>query len=173
MPGANIVFNVPGEMTLDQPSEIRLLLSRNRTPSQLEAEIKRAVAGVSGLQGARIAVSDKMEARLTGQGFEIIGATYEAQPVGTEGETVWQWDVVPTKEGILELHLTLSAILSVNGSSVPMAIRVFDRKIRVKVTWRQRISGFLTRNWKWLWTVVLIPVGRWLWKRRQKKPAAA
>ena len=113
-----------------------------------------------------------MQARLTGQGFEITAVKPETQLVSGEQETEWQWDVTPKRANTLRLHLTLSAILVVDGEPAPRTIRTFDKIIEVQVTWGQRISGFVSNNWQWLWAVVLVPVAGWLWRKWKKKTPA-
>jgi hypothetical protein len=41
-------------------------------------------------------------------------------------------------------------------------------------TLAKRAGGFVSNNWQWLWTAILIPVAGWLVQRfnRKKKPEA-
>jgi len=119
-------------------------------------------------EGATINVSDQMEARLTGFGFAIQAVTPEIQAVSDKSTTEWKWDIKPAEPGLQRLHLTVSALLSIEGSRVPRAIRTFDRTIDVQVTSQERLSFFFTENWQWLWTAILIPIVGWLWGRRKK-----
>jgi len=162
----NIAFNVPTTMRLGQTYPIHLLLSPRKSVEELQQELLSAThEGI--LQGAQISIAPVMEARLTGQGFEITAVTPERQTVSPEANTDWQWDVTPKNGGTGVLHLTLSAILNVNNGSLPHAIQTFDREITVQVTWAQRLSGFVGTNWQWLGTVIVVPLGGWLWSRRR------
>jgi hypothetical protein len=138
---------------------------------QLQAELRQRVAGQDALQGAQISIAPEMEARLTGQSFAITAVTPERQLVSDQQETDWQWDVTPNREGTQELHLTVSVILNVDNGSLPRAIQTLDRQISVQVTWGQRLSGFLSTNWQWLWAVVVAPLAAWAWHRFKKRPA--
>ena len=153
-------------MRLGETYPIHLLLSPRKSVQELQQELQTATHEGT-VQGAQISIAPEMEARLTGQGFEITAVTPERQTVSAETNTDWQWDVTPKKEGTGELHLTLSAILTLNNGSIPHAIQTFDRQITVQVTWGQRLSGFVTSNWQWLWAVIVVPVGGWLWSKRR------
>jgi hypothetical protein len=70
--------------------------------------------------------------------------------------------VTPKAGGQQQLHLVLN--VSVEGTS--RMIRSFERTIVVNVSWGQRLSGFASDNWQWLWAVIVVPIGGWLWRRR-------
>jgi hypothetical protein len=130
-------------------------------------ELKQMIEAAGEKEGARIRVSDRMEARLTGPNFAITAITPEIQAVSRTDITEWKWEVKPIIDGHQRLHLTLSALLSVDGASTPRAIRTFDEIIEVEVAWHQRVGSFFAQNWQWLWAAVLIPVAGWLWKRKK------
>lgn len=159
----NAAFNVPSAMNLDDTSSVQLMLSLI-TPIE---ELKNLIEADGLKEGVRIRVSDRMEARLSGPNFSITGVTDEVQAVSHLSATEWRWDIKPVEEGKQILHLTLSALIIVDGASTPRAIRTFDKIIEVEVTWGQKVSLFIEKNWQWLWAAVLVPVGGWLWKRRK------
>ena len=81
---------------------------------------------------------------------------------------IWKlWQVEATKEGEHRLHLTLTAILEVEGESMQRKIETFAHMITVEVTTGQRVSRFVANNWQWLWTAILIPIVGWLWRRQR------
>jgi len=158
----NVAFNVPTNMNLYDTASVQLLLSLE-TPSE---ELEKMIEAEGLIEGARIQVSNRMEARLSGADFSITAVTPEVQAVSRNVTTEWKWDVKPVSEGKRYLHLTLSALINVDGASTPRAIRTFDKTIEVEVTWQQKASLFIENNWQWLWAVILAPVAGWLWKRR-------
>lgn len=158
----NIAFNAPDSMRLKRPAVIQLLLSTRETAESLQAQLK----AVGSRESARVQVSDRMEARLTGHGFDIVAITPEIQAVSRQQNTEWKWDIKPTDAGKQHLHLTLSAILQVDGEKTSRTIRTFDRDIEVNVTWPERFSAFVGSYWQWLWTAVLVPVGLWVMGKR-------
>jgi hypothetical protein len=166
----NIAFNAPQSMNLHDTAIIQLMLGL-ATPVD---ELKQMIEAEGDKEGTSIRVSDRMEARLSGPNFAITAITPEIQAVSRSEVTEWKWEVKPSTGGHQYLHLTLSVLLSVEGTSTPRAIRTFDKMIEIEVTWSQRVGSFFNKNWQWLWAAVLLPLVGWLWKKRKRtKPDAS
>ena len=118
--------------------------------------------------GSTVRVTDRMEAYLSGFMFHITPITPDIQAVSKKEQTEWKWEIHPKKEGEHKLHLTVTALLEVNGKNTPRTIITFDRTIIVNVTTTQKISSFVKDNWEWFWAATLVPVGGWLWKNRKQ-----
>ena len=160
----NIAFNAPQTMNLHNTALIQLKLGLT-TPTE---ELKRLIEAEGEKEGARIQVSDRMEARLTGPNFAISAITPETQAVSRSAITEWKWEVKPNSGGRQNLHLTLSAVLNIDGAPTPRVIRTFDKIIEIEVTWDQRVRSFFENNWQWLWAAVIIPLFGWFWKIRKR-----
>jgi hypothetical protein len=161
-----IAFNAPTNINIDDSPQIQLILSLAETMEKLKQSITEEGEKV----GATIRVSDRMEARLSGYMFQITAITPEIQAVSRRQQTEWKWEIHPKKEGKHRLHLTLTALLEIDGHSTSRAIRTFDKIIEVNVTATQKVGLFFKNNWQWLWAAILVPVAGWLWKRKKKKP---
>lgn len=165
----NIAFNCPTSIDLKDIAQIELRLSMDQSVEELQ----KAITSAGQKEGRQVRISDVMEARLTGPAFQITAQTPREQAIASRGVTQWRWDIKPTSTGQQRLHLTLSAVLYVNGQRTRKAIETFDKTIDVWVPAGRRVSGFLSNNWQWGLTVVLIPVGGWCWKwlrKRRRKP---
>lgn len=164
LPVASIAFNAPTTLGLSESTEIQLLLSLREPVSKLKPQLTEA----GRKEGARIQVSDEVEARLTGLGFRIEAITPETQVVRQSATSRWRWDVEATETGSQQLHLTVSALVAVDGQGTPAAIRTFDRDIDVNVTLGQRVVDVATEYSK-VWAAALVPlaglVGGLLWRR--------
>jgi len=160
-----IAFNAPTNINIDDSPQIQLILSLAETVEKL----KQSIAEEGEKVGATIRVSNKMEARLSGYKFQITAITPEIQAVSKSQQTEWNWEIHPKEKGPHKLHLTLTALLEIDGYSTPRAIRTFSKIIEVNVTASQMIGIFFKSNWQWLWAAILVPVAGWLWKRRKKQ----
>jgi len=165
MEWGNIAFNTPSSMNLSGRATIELLLS----PSQSGGELAATITAEGEKQQAKIKISDRMEARLTGAQFQITATTPEEQVISSREATEWRWEIKPLAVGAQSLHLTLTAKFTVNGQPAQRAIRTFDKTITVRVTAGERVSSFIAQNWQWLWATLLAPAAAWLWARRRKK----
>ena len=161
----SIAFNAPININIDDSPQIQLILSLDETIEKLKQSITEEGEKV----GATIRVSDRMEARLSGYMFQITAITPEIQAVSKLQQTEWKWEIHPKEEGKHKLHLTLTALLEIDGRSTPRVIRTFDKIIEVNVTTTQMISLFFKNNWQWLWAAILVPIAGWLWKRKKKQ----
>jgi hypothetical protein len=162
----NIAFNAPASMRYAQPQIVELLLSPSLSVADLQAQLQQKV----GVESARAQISNRMEAQLTGSGFGIEAQMPDLQAVTSQQATRWTWKVTPTGHGPQTLHLTLSAHIDVAGRDAPLVVRTFDRDIQVSITIPQRVSGFIQKNWQWLWAVIVVPIAGYLWRRRKKVP---
>jgi hypothetical protein len=163
MAQAQLAFNAPSAMNIGDTAQIQLLLSLEESID----ELKRAIEGAGSREGAQIAVAERMEARLSGANFRITAVTPEEQALTSTGRTEWRWEVQPTLAGEHPLHLSLSAVLRVDGASTRRSIRTFDKTIVVQVTLARQAADFVGNNWQWLWAVLVVPVAGWLWRRRR------
>lgn len=162
----NIAFNAPASMRYAQPQIVELLLSPSLSVADLQAQLQQKV----GVESARAQISNRMEAQLTGSGFGIEAQMPDLQAVTSQQATRWTWKVTPTGHGPQTLHLTLSAHIDVAGRDAPLVVRTFDRDIQVSITIPQRVSGFIQKNWQWLWAAIVLPIAGYLWRRRKKVP---
>lgn len=166
LPLANIAFNTPSTIPLGESEIIHLVLSTRETMETLQTMIESGGEKT----GAQIKVGNAMEARLTGKGFKIQAITPETQAVSGVEKTEWKWEVEPAEGGKQRLHLTMAAILHIDGQKVPRVLRTFERSIEVQVTWSRQISDFVGNNWQWLWATILVPVAGWYVQRKYGAP---
>lgn len=171
LPLGNVAFNVPDKMDLDESTELDLALSL----ASATEDLKKSMASphLKGLiESAAIRVTDRMEARLTGNGFQITAVTPELQVVVPSEPATWKWLIKAAHPGVHELHLTVSALIEINKSTTPFVSRTFEKTIRVEVSWQKKIAGFAQDNWQWVWTAIAAPIGAWFLSRyRRARPS--
>jgi hypothetical protein len=59
--------------------------------------------------------------------------------------------------------------VKVRGEERKRGLRTFNESLEIRVTLIDTVSGFVNRNWQWLWTTILVPVGAWLLARRSRR----
>lgn len=165
----NAVFNPPESMSVGETRTIQLLLGLNSVPElegklQEPGRIERATD---------IRISNQMEAKLTGDDFSITEITPQRLPISMKEVNEWKWNIKAEKSGTLRLELALNVILFVEGNQLPRPIQTFKRDIFVpvvEVPWSLTgsIVGFIKSYWQWLWTVLVVPLAGWIWKRLRK-----
>ncbi len=170
---ANIAFSTPQKINRDETADVVLVLSRKESIAALKDAIGADVTG--GREGAAIQTASRMEAKLSGLGFDITPATGIVQAVGTQDRVMWTWQVHPKATGPQTLTLTLTAKLDNHGVA-DKTLQAFTRRIDVEVTPTQVVGDFVGRSWQWLWGAILVPLaaaGRaWYTSRKRSAPAA-
>lgn len=160
MRSANIAFNSPSPLNVDDRGKVELRLDLHLPPATLVKMI--SARGV--VEYATVRVSNRMTAHLSGFQFDITATTPETQALSEQEPTIWIWVVRPTTVGECDLDLDLRAIIDVDGTKEERTIETFSRTIQVTVTHRQRVSKFAKEHWKWLFGTLLISFAGWLWK---------
>jgi hypothetical protein len=166
----NLAFNTPDSMGYGETRVIHLVMDGTKTVAQLESTIEEAGPKV----GAEVKMADRMEAHLTGAGFEITPITSETQPVSLKETTDWKWDVRPKAFGEQSLHLAVNALLKVDGEDATRAIQTFDKDIRVTVSWPATLIAYPQDHWE-IATAIgagVVGFGGWLFGLRKKKDKA-
>ena len=165
MEKANVAFNAPDSvMVLGSVSHIQLLLSAEETEEALRAEITES----GPVESHQVDITQTMEAHLEGDGFEITSITPDTQAISLHKTVEWRWDVKAVKPGQQRLSLTLNAVVFYQNTQTRHTFKTFGKDIRIRVTVRQRVEGFVANNWKWLWTALIVPLAGYLWKRWKK-----
>lgn len=161
----NIAFNTPHQAKLGESFSVELKLS----PTKELEQVVKSIEEPGAVESARIRISEFMEAKLIGSGFEITPVTSERQIVIKSEDTTWRWDVKPKDSGLQFLNLTVNAIIEDQGKERLRSVTTFKREIEINVSFAARISEFAQNNWQWLWATIIVPIGAWLWKRRKGK----
>jgi hypothetical protein len=87
--------------------------------------------------------------------------------VSRSAPTEWRWSITAQEGGTQALHLTISAIITVDGERFPRSLNVLDRVIEVDVSAAQRLAMFVDGNWQWVMGTIIIPVVVWVWTNRK------
>jgi hypothetical protein len=172
----NIAFNSPEEMNVGETETIKLILSGNQSIQKIKAILKKDLGVKYQILGGNVKISELMKADLNASesDFKIEYLSEKEQAISTTESTEWIWKVTPKKAGKKDIHLRLSAIIKISDSTSQRNVKTFDKYINVKVTTTKMVSMFISDNWQWLWTTILIPLAPFIWNgyqnRKEKMP---
>ncbi len=164
---ANIVFNSPSSAQKNKVVPISLILSASENIEKLLQKLTGAEK-----ESAVVKFSKRMKAELIGENknaFEIVQITPTVQAVSSMQSTQWKWDVTPVESGRQYLHLTLTALITVDEKETEWSVKTFDKEIQVNVVIKDEIRNFVSENWKWVLGSLIFPLIVWYWKRRHSK----
>ncbi len=163
---APVAFNAPEEMNLGQNGRILVVID----PAGDFAEFDEFTSRIGEIVEDEVQVTTKMSAELSGTlGLQVNPTGPQPQLMTMKESTKWWWDVTAIERGSQTLRLTIRAHAQIEGFDSRRDLETYHREIDVRVTVEQRVLGFIRRNWEWLWTVLLVPIGGWIWARLRRQ----
>lgn len=166
---AGVLRAAPDRVEVGQQVDVTLTIS----PTSSEADLRERTPA----EGAAVDVGTaKIAARMRAQLIVPEGATVavvgsEERAVHDTDDTAWRWTVIPTRTGDLPLKAVLIAPVILDGKETPYDVRTFEARVSVFVTPTTRVRDFVSANWQWLWTALVVPVFLW-WRKRRTDQAA-
>jgi hypothetical protein len=168
--GGNVAFNTPDRMRFRESRTITLIAAPAMTGESLGQQLRERIGGGDSISVEALQIAPLMEAHLEGApAFEVMPLTPERQPVGRAAPTEWRWNVRANESGSQTLHLTIDAIVTVDGERFPRSLNVLDRKIDVEITAGQQLAMFVEGNWQWVAGTIVIPLAVWWWTSRRQR----
>lgn len=161
---SNMAFNAPRSINLGDHAEIHFIVD----PTKSVEDIKSSIEAEGAKHGFSILVSKILIAKLVAPEFDITNISPERQALDTNGPTEWRWSISPNTKGSHKVHLTVVAVIKVEGESTERFIKSFDQEIVVKVTLKTWIEDKVSKYWQWLWSAILIPLAGIAWKKFKK-----
>jgi hypothetical protein len=123
-----------------------------------------------------IRVHEVMRANLVGtRGLEVRSLDGELDRLLTGGTQAWRWSLTAVAAGRQTLNLTLVALIE--GEEGVDVVDSWSRTIEVEVAPGRAVRNFLSANWQWIWSALIVPVAVLLWemlrraRARSEKPA--
>ena len=191
LPEGSISFEPERNMTVGVPHRVTASVTR-----QAKEAVEAALPPGTPVRVYSLKVSGRMKVRLTGKAdeFTIEPQSTEEQLVTGREYTSWDWSVTPLKEGTYKLELRATVIVRVGaGETIPKDLKAIEREITAKVAPSaastpttgpstapspepEGLVEWIVKNadWKWVFTVLIIPAVIYLWKRFvPDRPAAA
>ena len=175
-----IAYHPPSQMVQGSTQRFELLISRApdaALASKLENPKDAAVASIQ--------TSAVMGATLDGpkEDFSIValgGDATREQALGGPEPARWEWDVTALTPGDHDLDLTVYIKVRNPSTDSVVATNLVVRHSEIHVAVRPKtmadrisaLASFTAANWDKLWTLILLPIGAWYWRRRQQQRKA-
>lgn len=163
MSAASIAFNAPDTAKYGEEFTIQAVIQLATDRKQLEKLLREQGQVVSeDIEITRIA-----EVLIFAPGYEVVARAPQRQAVSASVATEWIWDLTPRKTGDTEIHISVTAVVKVDGEKTERLIKSFDHSIAVKVNPTLQAKELLAKHWQWLFSTLLLPAGIWLWKKKK------
>jgi predicted secreted protein len=158
-------------MDVDQTAVMQLLLSVEKSQSELKQALTEPGQRYSGEAQASYRMRARVEAVTSG--LETKPLTDTEQVVGNTGTTQWRWQIKAVGVGPQRIEVTLTAIAEVRQKESSLLVDTYKQTIIVNVTRSYRMKqllGSLRENWPVLAGIVAAVsaiVGWAITRRRQ------
>lgn len=163
MSAASIAFNAPDTAKYGEEFTIQAVIQLATDRKQLEKLLREQGQAVSeDIEITRIA-----EVLIFAPGYEVVARAPQRQAVSASAATEWIWDLTPRKTGDTEIHISVTAVVKVDGEKTERLIKSFDHSIAVKVNPAVQAREIFAEHWQWLFSTLLLPAGIWLWKKKK------
>jgi hypothetical protein len=154
---SKIEYQIPDTMQVFRDFTIKASISKSNDSAILFKAFNNEGGGTKKLR-----ISSRVKLRLidpsSKKNFVIIPLTTEEQIVNDRANTYWQWNVSPRKKGIHKLLLIVTVIIFEGDIRSEKDVEIIEKKIKVDPSMWATINQFLTLNWQWIITVLIVPI---------------
>jgi competence protein ComEC len=162
----------PAAIDAGETAEIDLLLGTNA--AAVEQEAGKIAAGRSAARG-EVRVLGPLSVDAYSKSFVLTGGASKKLVVGSERVTRLTWaaspksaEDKPVQGAVSRVTLQIYATHDEADEQVGLVDLDIDRRTPPAT---RRVETFLGRNWQYLLSTVLIPIGLWTWRRRGRRPS--
>jgi prepilin-type N-terminal cleavage/methylation domain-containing protein len=146
----SLAIGYPENMSLDETKNVFLMIDIQKEINDLFVSLPEEYAK----QGAKVKMSNRMQATLTSHDFIVTNVTPVIQAVSSNNTTKWDWELKPKEAGDHEVTVTLSALIPVQGEQTPLVVNSYKRSITVTVKNQTKIWSFLKEESGWLLGII-------------------
>jgi hypothetical protein len=169
-----MAYGVPDTMIVGKSYDVTLIITKEMSDEResiMVEQIKNNSRTKSRITINDIRVGNVMTAELIdGDGnFEIKSTSTSEQNIEDFDQTEWRWSVKPLKSGENPLRLIVKVRVYTEEGSYLKDIPVFDKDIYVKSNIKYDAKNWLSENWQWFMSTLVIPIFLYFWNKRKKK----
>lgn len=162
---AQVAWNTPEQMRVGETAPIEL---RATFDVVLGKDISSRITAPGSVKQESADLSPTVTATLVGpSGIDIHPSEAQKRHIREDKEAVWMWTLEAKAPGDFPIILTL--VSEEDGEPIGLPFR---RMIKVSAVPLNDAQGFLSKNWKDIYTVIVVPVFGVIvlwWKRRRSK----
>jgi hypothetical protein len=160
-----MAFSVPEIANIKDNITVQLLIDTIKNEKELTKELNSSVNATT----SKVLISKILDAKIVATDFTITKITPERQAIAETVPTEWLWELSATKSGTHDVHLTITAIVDVEGVKAERHIKTFEKVVKIEITNKQIILEFISKYWQWMFTVFLLPMITLAWKKFKNK----
>jgi len=170
-----IAYEVPDTMNVGKNYKATVIITKAMNYSILFQDIYQGNFQIEEIKVSSVVKVDLIDP--TENNFKVTSLNSVEQLVDENMNTVWKWNITPIRGGDNELILRVTVKVLDRLGEAYKDIRVFEKTIKVNVTFIESIKIFIVDYWKYLvpiTTVIVIPLVIWGYKKlsnRRKKNA--
>lgn len=173
----NITYYIPDSMITNKTYRIYMVLSAPQ--KKLKLIIMNQKNPYETIDSNKIVIDkvklgNTMNATLLDptKSFNITPIGDETKVLDTAKSEKWLWDIVPLKEGSFPLILKVEIVTDKDGKERKTNLEVFNKQLIIKaekIPIYIKILNFISNNWEFFVSSLIIPFGIWLYNNRKKK----
>jgi hypothetical protein len=156
---AALIVDIPASANVADDVRAKVVIDPSKSVGQI------AVSTSATAVGSTIKISKIVEAKLIAPDFTIVAFSPDRQAISQSDPTTWEWELSGAKPGKHDVHISISAIVSVDNDRAERLIKTFESTVVVEITTRQWLLGLVKQYWQWVFTALLIPLAKWLWSK--------
>lgn len=94
------------------------------------------------------------------------------QAITKDSQTTWTWQLKPKAGGMFTVIVELYAIVYIGNERTKKKYKTLKQPITITVPPEPtyiKVWNWIDDKWEWVWTVIMIPLIGFIWKRYKKK----
>ena len=167
-----IAYRVPPNMRQGKEEKVQVRITKNVNEKMLTM-IKhnlRSTVNVAELKVVPYTIVQLHDAS-NGNMLQIASLTPEKQSLVGNGYATWAWSVMPLESGQQTLYLSVGTRFKMPQNSEETEFEpLYVRSINVQIDRMYQTKRFVSTNWQWLITTLLVPLVGLLWQHWKRKP---
>jgi|GEM_PF-5061914 len=158
-----LVYNMPNEMMEKKTYTIKIRINRDTLDNSIISNLDNPDVSV-------IKTTKKMEVSIVDpspiskKSFEIVKSNDDNQLVEDGEYTEWIYNITPLRHGKLNLNIVVSITMDGDKKQV-----VYFKTLFVKSNPKADFIDFISDNWQWMISTLILPLIIWWWNNRKKK----